>query len=129
MTTELGILALYGALIVLTVLAQVMTAIVTQDIPYLVGPRDEAREPSVVTGRLKRALDNTVVAMAYFAPAVLVIQLLGLNSAATLLAAQIFLAARLAYIVLYALGTPWVRTVIWVVGLLASLYLYSVALI
>jgi uncharacterized MAPEG superfamily protein len=128
MTTELGILALYGGLIVLTVLAQVMMAIVTQEIPYLVGPRDETREPSVVTGRLKRALDNNVVAMAYFAPAVLVIQLLELNSAATLLAAQIFLAARLAYVVLYALGTPWLRTLIWVVGLLASLYLYSVAL-
>jgi uncharacterized MAPEG superfamily protein len=124
MSSELGILALYGLLIVGIILAQDLAAILTQKLSYLVSARDKPVTPSVLSNRLNRAIDNSVVAMAYFAPAVIVIHLQGLSTSTTLLAAQVFLLARLFYAVLYALGIPWLRSISWLVGLFAALFLY-----
>jgi len=129
MSTELGILALYGVLILITITAQALVALAQQGLPYLASARDENRQSTGADARLMRATTNSVTAMAYFAPAILILQIQGLTSASTLLAAQVFLIARAIYVVLYAVGVPWLRTVIWSVGVAASLYLYFVALI
>lgn len=128
MTTELAILAAYGLVILLTVTAQASVSLMTERLGWLTGPRDEPGNNATTGGRLKRATDNSVVALAYFAPAVLVLHLSGATSAATLLAAQIFLVCRIAYVVFYALGTPWLRTLLWAVAFLAALYLNLLAL-
>ena len=62
--------------------------------------------------------------MALFAPAVLILQAKGLATPGTLLTAQVFLIARIAYVPAYAAGLPWVRSLIWVVGFLATAWLY-----
>lgn len=129
MSSELGNLALFGLVIVLTKIGKVLAAMSSEKISWLVGPRDETRPQSVLTGRLQRCVDNSVEAMVVFAPAVLIVHLNGLSTAATVLATQIFLASRILYVPLYALGTPWLRTVIWMVALACSLYLYWVALV
>ena len=95
---------------------------------YLATARDEGRELTGVAGRSLRALENSVVAMAMFAPAVLVLHALGISTGATLLAAQAFLVARVLYLAVYLAGIPWLRTLIWAVGALATLYLYFAAL-
>ena len=43
-------------------------------------------------------------------------------------AAQVFLLARVVYVIVYIAGIPWVRTIAFVVSLLATLILYSLAL-
>jgi uncharacterized MAPEG superfamily protein len=93
-------------------------------LPYLLGPRDDGRRFTGIAGRLVRALDNSVVAMALFAPAVLLVHLQAASSGSTLLAAQAFLVARIVYVPVYAAGVPGVRTGIWLVGLLATAWLY-----
>jgi uncharacterized MAPEG superfamily protein len=66
--------------------------------------------------------------MALFAPAVLLIEMLGRNNSATLLAAQVFLLARIIYVIVYALGVPTIRTLAWLAGYAATAVLYFHAL-
>ncbi|MEZ5887597.1 MAG: MAPEG family protein [Paracoccaceae bacterium] len=128
MSNELSILALYGLLVLVQILVHVLAATPPLGLPYLVGPRDEPRELTGVPGRCKRAADNAVVALALFAPAVLLVQARGAFTPDTLLAARAFLLARLAYAVLYPLGLPWLRTLAWLVGFIATACLYFAAL-
>ena len=128
MSSELSILALYGLLVMAQILIHVLSATPPLGIRYLVSPRDEARSLTGVPGRCKRAADNAVTALALFAPAILLLHAKGGFTTSTLLAAQVFLILRLIYAVLYPLGTPWLRTVVWVVAFLANAYLYLQAL-
>ena len=128
MSSELSILALYGVLVIATIVIQVLLAVPQVGLPYLASPRDDGRNLEGVPGRALRCVQNSVVAMALFAPAVLILQAKGGFTANSLLAAQIFLIARLIYVPLYLIGTPWLRTGIWMVGTLATLWLYAIAI-
>ena len=124
MGTELGILGLYGLVVIITILAQLVAAQAQVGLEMLVKPRDDMPKLTGVAGRLERAQLNSIVAMALFAPAVLILQMKGLATPGTLLTAQVFLIARIAYVPAYAAGLPWVRSLIWVVGFLATGWLY-----
>ena len=128
MSSELSILALYGLLVVIIILVQVLLAIPQVGLSYLASPRDEKRELTGTAGRSLRCLENSVIAMALFAPAVLILHVQAGFTATTLLMAQIFLIARAVYVVLYLTGISWVRTGVWIVGFLATAYLYLLAL-
>ena len=97
-------------------------------LPTLLKPRDDMPALTGVAGRLERAQMNSIVAMALFAPAVLILAHKGLSTPDTLLAAQVFLAARVLYVPLYAFGLPGVRTLVWVAGVLATVWLYVAGL-
>jgi len=127
--TEVSILALYGVVVALAVVVQVLLAIPNVGISYLASPRDERRAFSGLAGRAKRAADNSFIAMAYFAPAALAVHVLDRGGSLTLVAAQLFLAARIVYIPLYVAGVPWLRTGVWILGFLATLYLYLALLV
>jgi uncharacterized MAPEG superfamily protein len=66
--------------------------------------------------------------MALFAPAVLLLNVKGISTPGTLLAAQVFLIVRIVHSVVYTAGTPWVRSLAWTVGFLATAYLYLLTL-
>ena len=124
MGNELGILGLYGLVVIVTILVQVITAQAQVGLEMLIKPRDDMPKLLGVAGRMDRAQLNSIVAMALFAPAILILAHKGLSSSTTLLAAQAFIIARILYVVVYAMGLPWARTLIWVVGFLATAYLY-----
>ena len=126
--TELQILAAYGLLVLATILLQVLGSMSTLSMGYLMSSRDEPREVGRMTARIKRALDNSITAMALFAPAILLIHVQGKSDASSLLAAQVFLAARLIYLPVYALGVPAIRTLAWLAGFAATAILYLLAL-
>ena len=128
MASELSILVLYGLLTVVVMLLHVLTATGQVGLAYLATPRDEKRELTGIAGRGFRCLQNSIVAMALFAPAVLVLAVKDAFSGTTLLAAQAFLVARVIYVVLYYMGIPWLRTLIWMVGFLATAWLYLQAM-
>lgn len=95
---------------------------------YNAGPRDVAAHFSTRLGRLRRAVSNGFEGLAMFAPVVLVVVIAGKTSSLTATAAWIYVAARLLYIPAYALGlAPW-RSLIWLIGLTATLILAGVAL-
>ncbi|NRB03831.1 MAG: MAPEG family protein [Rhodobacteraceae bacterium] len=124
MTSELSILALYGFVIAITILIQVTAALGQASLLDLARSRDDLPDLTGIAGRLLRAVNNSIVAMALFAPAVLILEVKGIHTAQTLLAAQVFLIARIAYVPIYAFGIPWLRTLVWITGFLATLLLY-----
>lgn len=126
--TELQILAAYGLLVLLTILLQVLGSLQTLSMGYLMSARDEPREVGRMTARIRRAMDNSVTAMALFAPAVLLLVVQDKTSANSLLAAQVFLIARIIYLPVYALGVPAIRTFAWLAGFAATAVLYLQAL-
>ena len=126
--TETTILAAYGLLVMLTILMQVLGAMRTLSLGYLMSARDEPRDAGRMTARIRRALDNSVTALALFAPAVLLVVVLERTSPGSLLAAQVFLVARIIYLVVYALGVPAIRTLAWLAGFAATAWLYVLAL-
>lgn len=128
MSSELSILALFGVFSILTIVLQVLMAIPQLGLGYLASARDEQHILTGKAARANRCLTNTVIAMVLFAPAILLLDAKSAFTASTLLAAQIFLVARIVYLPLYILGVPWLRTGVWALGAFATLYLYIAAL-
>lgn len=128
MSSELTILALYGLFTALILLLQVTGAMGQLGMGYLLSSRDEHRSLTGITGRLDRALTNSITAMALFAPAILLIAVKDGFGHGTLTAAQVFLGARVLYVPAYALGMTGVRTLFWLAGFAATVALYLMAL-
>lgn len=126
--TEIQILALYGLLVILTLILQATGGLTQLGMGYLLGSRDENRTVKGIAGRLERALNNSVTAMVLFAPAVLLIHVTDSSTNETLLAAQAFLIARLVYLPSYAFGIVGLRSLAWTVGIVATTALYLLAL-
>lgn len=126
--TETTILAVYGLLVLITLLLQVLGSMRTLSMGYLMSARDEPREVGKMTARIRRALDNSITAMALFAPAVLLLVVQDKTNATSLLAAHVFLVARIIYLPVYALGVPAIRTLAWLAGFAATAVLYFLAL-
>ena len=128
MSSELTILALYGILIVLVILVETVFAIQQYGLPYMTTPRDEAKPQAGLAGRATRTVLNCIIGMALFAPAILILAANDAFTATTLLMAQIFLIARVIYVIVYIAGIKFVRTLAFVASLLATLVLYFLAL-
>lgn len=127
-SSELNILLLYGLLVALTIGAQATGAATQFDMGYLLGSRDEKRTLEGMVGRLERALNNSITAMALFAPAVLILSTKNAFDATTLAACQIFLVARVLYLPSYVFNLVGFRTLVWVIGFAATMALYLLAI-
>ncbi len=73
--------------------------------------------------RCHRAHMNLIEILVPFAILILMLQILGKSSGATAAAAAIFFFARIAHVVFYALGIPYLRTPAFAVSWLMCLYL------
>ena len=126
--SELSILALYGLFVALTLVLQTTGSLLQLDMGYLLSSRDENRTVSGMAARTDRALQNSVTALALVAPAILILAVKDNFSDASLLAAQIFLAARVVYLPAYAFRITGLRTLVWLIGFAATGVLYVLAL-
>src|SRR5258706_16413279 len=87
-------------------------------LPALAGNREGLAQCTGWAGRAWRAHHNMLESLVLFAALVLVAVIAGKTNSATLLGAQIFFWARLAYAVAYIAGIPWLRTGVWCVSLI-----------
>lgn len=126
--TEITILIAYGLLVMITILLQVLGVMTQISMGYVMSSRDDNRGTTGMAARIERAMNNSIVAMTLFAPAVLILEVLDKTNATTLLAPQVFMIARIIYLPVYALGVPAVRTLAWLAGFLATAVLYFQAL-
>ncbi len=126
--TETTILALYGLLVVVTLVLQATGAFTQLGMGYLLGSRDEDRTVTGMSARLDRALGNSVTAMALFAPVILIHTTQGSTSNQTLLLSQAFLIGRIVYLPAYVFGLIGIRTLAWALGFIATAILYFLAL-
>jgi uncharacterized MAPEG superfamily protein len=74
---------------------------------------------SALLGRLSRAQRNLMETAPYFIGICLIIAATGTSSVATQVSAVIFVAARIVYFPLYALGVPYLRGIVWMVSFAA----------
>jgi hypothetical protein len=74
MGNEIFYLSLYGVLVLATVLAQVLAAVLQVGLPTLAGNREELLLTGVAS-RPERSVNNAVVALAMVAPAVFAVTL------------------------------------------------------
>lgn len=79
-----------------------------------------------LTGRLERAQSNLYETLPIFIGAVLIAHVAGVSSQLTFWGTALYFWARIAYLPLYALGVPYVRSLVWIVSL-AGLVMVLVA--
>ncbi len=79
-------------------------------------------------GDCRRAQANLFETLPLFASAVLIAHVAGREGAFTLWGAWLYLAARIAYVPLYAFGVAYVRSAVWLVSL-AGLCLLLLAIL
>ena len=82
------------------------------------GPRDGETKPlSPLTNRLLRAQSNFFETFPLFAASILMAVMTGSISSYSYWGAILYLAARVIYLPLYALGIPVIRSIIWLVSM------------
>ncbi len=121
MSTELAMLVWSGLLSLLLALATIAIHFVRFGGTTIRGNREHYPALEGAAGRIVRAHANMNEALLPFAIVVIAGQLLHFSNGYTVLAAEIFLAARLAHAGLYAAGIPEVRSVAFYVAFLATI--------
>ena len=122
MTTELTYLALMALLTGVLWVPYIVCQVQTNGFLTPANYKDPEPRPVPLWGkRANRAHLNAVESIAPFAALVLVIHLTGQSNAMTAFWAALFFWARLAHAVVYLAGIPYVRTLIFAVGVLAVL--------
>jgi uncharacterized MAPEG superfamily protein len=87
-------------------------------LPTLAGNREGLAPCTGWVGRAARAHHNMLESLVLFAALVLVAVAAGKTNATTLLGAQLFFWARVAYAAVYLAGIPWLRTGVWFVSVI-----------
>ena len=127
MTTELFYLWMSGLVLIIATLIQQLTSLFNVGLMPVLGSRENVKFTGM-TGRLERAILNSIIAMTLIAPAIVILHLLEITNASTVLAVQIFLTARIVYIISYGLGIMGLRSAGWTASLLSILWLYYCAI-
>ena len=117
MTTEITVL---GWSVVLLLVQIALQAGTSADLgpAYLFSPRDVPREPgSLISGRLKRALDNLLETYPAFIALALALTVSGKAGGIAVTGAWLYLGARVVFVIIYAAGIPVIRTLVWVASI------------
>ena len=129
MTTELTILAYAGLLQILQFFLFSIAANLQVGPRVAMGPRDDKIELTGKPGRLQRAMNNHFEALILFTIAVVLVTLGDKANGFTGNCAWAYLIARILYIPAYYFGlSPW-RSVIWSIGLIATILMILMSLI
>jgi uncharacterized MAPEG superfamily protein len=116
------------ALALVQTLVAVTGAFLQVGLPPLVGNRENFPALAGWAGRADRAHRNMLQNLVLFTALVLVAVVAGKTNSTTLLGAQLFFWARLAYAFVYLAGIPWLRTAVWGVSI-AGLVVISCQLV
>lgn len=125
MSPDLKLLVWSLALTLLQSVVAVMGATLQVGLPKLAGNRENMPEIVGWAGRAQRAHRNMLESVVLFAGLVLVAHVAGRANATTVLGAQLFFWARLAYAPVYLIGIPWLRTGVWAVSVAGLLVIFA----
>jgi uncharacterized MAPEG superfamily protein len=124
MKPELTLLTCAVVLTLVQAVIAVLGAMMQVGLPMLAGNREGMPEITGWGGRAARAHRNMLENLVLFAALVLVAVAAGKTNAMTLLGAQIFVYARLAYAAVYIIGLPWIRTGVWAVSVVGLVMIF-----
>ena len=124
MKPELMLLAWAVALAFAQMLVAATGATLQVGLPALAGNRDNLPRITGWAGRAERAHRNMLESLVLFAVLVVVAFITQKTNNTTLLGAQLFVWARLAYAVIYLVGIPWLRTGVWAVSVVGLILIF-----
>ena len=124
MKPELTLLVWSVLLAFVQMLVAVAGASAQVGLPTLAGNREGLAPCTGWAGRAARAHHNMLESLVLFAALVLTAVVAGKTNATTLLGAQLFVWARLAYAVIYIAGIPWLRTAVWLVSVIGLILIF-----
>lgn len=128
-STEFTMLWASAVLGIVYLLAAVVPSVLGRGMPWAMGPRDEpAPDAGKVAGRLDRAWKNYLETFPIFAAAILVSTSAPQDSTLGAMGAQLYFWGRVAFLPIYALGLPVVRTLAWSVSLVGIVMVLASAL-
>ena len=118
MKPEMMLLVWAVLLTVVQAVVAVQGAMMQVGLASLMGNREGMPDIRGWAGRAARAHRNMLENLVLFAALVLAAAIAGKTNDMTLLGAQIFLYARIAYALVYIVGLPWIRTAVWAVSVI-----------
>ena len=127
MPTELYILLVYCLCVVLMLVTQSALSVKEHGLRPLVGSRDGLKYTGV-SDRSIRAFNNTLISLVLIIPPVFTLALLSVSTSTTTSVLKLFVVVRILYFVIYLLGFSWIRSCLWWIGLLSTVYLYVICL-
>jgi uncharacterized MAPEG superfamily protein len=125
MKPELTVLAWAVALAFVQVLIAVQGAMMQVGLLTLVQNRERFPELTGWAGRACRAHRNMIENLVLFVALVLAAVVAGRTNNMTLVGAELFLWARVAYAIVYLIGLPWLRTGVWAVSILGLIMIFA----
>src|SRR5262249_46035927 len=125
MPIELKLVVWSVALTLVQCLIAVTGAMLQVGLPTLAGNREKMPEITGWAGRAERAHRNMLQSLVMFAALVLVAQVTGKLNATTALGAQLFFWGRVAYVLVYVGGLPWIRTLVWTVSIIGLVLIFA----
>ncbi len=117
MTPELTYLTYAVILLIVHMFVQASASDLSKGLDWALGPQDEQRDPSVVAGRLERALRNYVYNLPAFIALALMLKVTDLGTSTTAFGAALWFWARVAYVPAYASAIPFTRSIAWFASL------------
>jgi uncharacterized MAPEG superfamily protein len=124
MKPELMLLLWAVALTVVQMLIAVSGATLQVGLPKLASNRDNMPALTGWVGRADRAHHNMLENLVLFAALVFLVFATNKSNSMTVLGAQLFLWARVAYAIIYLIGIPWLRTGVWTVSIVGLLLIF-----
>lgn len=114
MSFELAMLAASCVLCFVHIVLASHAASLQRGYRWTASARDVETPPLTgIAGRLERALRNFVETFPVFAAAVLLVHVLGRETALSEWGAGLYFSARVIYLPLYAFGVPLLRSLVW----------------
>ncbi|MEM9278677.1 MAG: MAPEG family protein [Pseudomonadota bacterium] len=128
MSLELQYLVFAVFLVLIQMVLQALAGFMANGVMGLVGSRDDEVLTTGVGGRFERAYYNMLETFPVFATLVLIIEVAVANelmdrSTTSVLAVQLYFWARVAYIPLYIIGIPFLRTIAWLASMIGIVML------
>jgi uncharacterized MAPEG superfamily protein len=118
--TEIVMLAVGVALLLVQLFLQSIPATIEMGGDYKAGPRDEPRAlRGVFAGRADRAFRNLLETFPAFAALALALVVTGRTGGLGALGAEVWVAMRILFVPLYFVQIPYLRSLVWFVSIFA----------
>lgn len=129
MTVELSAIVYSGILLLVLILISANANVSAMGMGWGLGNRENAAAGDGFAGRAKRAYMNLLEQLVVFSAIAIPAHMADIHSSLTVLAAQLFLAGRVAHAITYLFGWTFIaiRTLVWVVALVGTIiFAYAV---
>ena len=125
MPIELTMLCTSVALMFVLVIIQAAAGTQAQGALNMANARDNLGPSSVWQARTKRCVDNHREGLTMFAPLILVAFATNtIGGELTVWGAQLFFYSRVAHAVIYLAGWPYIRPVVWSIGMIGTIMVF-----